>query len=345
MPWNDQDGDGRNAGGSEQQPDLETLLKAKQRKLKPTTPGGSGVPGSIPIIAAIVLAVFVASFAFTFRVNPDELGVVMRFGKVTRQVPAGLHFRLPYPIDEVRLPKVTRQNIVEIGRVTRGPADGVSSTREGSMTLTGDENIVDVALVVLWRVEDAVKYLFNIRNPDTTVQEVAESALREVVGQSDLLPILTTERQKTEQAVLKLVQDVLDRYGAGIRVDRVQLLKADPPAQVLDAFRDVQAAATDKETLQNQALAYAGRVIREARGEAEAILQRAKGYRQQTVAEAEGQSARFVKILGEYKRAPDVTRTRLYLETMERVLGSADKIIIDSGGVVPFLSLRPRHKR
>ena len=213
------------------------------------------------------------------------------------------------------------------------------------MTLTGDENIVDVALVVLWRIEDAVKYLFNIQNPDTTVQEVAESALREVVGQSDLQPILTTERQKTEQAVLKLVQDVLDRYGAGIRVDRVQLLKADPPAQVLDAFRDVQAAATDKETLQNQALAYAGRVIREARGEAEAILQRAMGYRQQTVAEATGQSARFVKILGEYKRAPDVTRTRLYLETMERVLGSADKIIIDSGGVVPFLSLRPRHKR
>jgi membrane protease subunit HflK len=304
-------------------------------------PGGSGIPGSIPIIAAIILVVAVAPFAFTFRVYPDETGVVMRFGKVTRQEPPGLHFRMPYPIDEVRLPKVTRQNIVEIGRVTRGLAD----VREGSMTLTGDENIVDVALVVLWRIEDAIQYLFNIQNPDTTVQEVAESATREVIGQSDLQPMLTTARQKTEQAVLKLMQDVLDRYGAGIRVERVQLLKADPPAQVIDAFRDVQAAATDKQTLQNQAFAYAGRVVPEARGEAEAILQRAKGYQRQTVAEATGQSARFLKVVEEYKKAPEVTRKRLYLETMERVFGSADKIIIDSNGVVPFLSLAPRRKR
>ena len=247
MPWSNQDSGGREPGGLQQGPDLADLLKAKQRKLKPMMPGGSGIPGAIPIIAAIVLAVTVVSFAFTFRVYPDEMGVVMRFGKVTRQEPPGLHFRMPYPIDEVRLPKVTRQNIVAIGRVTRGLAD-VGAVREGSMTLTGDENIVDVALVVLWRIEDAVQYLFNIQNPDTTVQEVAESATREVVGQSDLQPILTSARQKTEQAVLKLMQDVLDRYGAGIRVERVQLLKADPPAQVIDAFRNVQAAATDKET-------------------------------------------------------------------------------------------------
>jgi len=344
MPWNNQDSGGREPGDLQQGPDLEALLKAKQRKLKPMMPGGSGIAGSIRIIVAVMLVVTAATFAFTFRVNPDELGVVMRFGKVTRQEPAGLHFRMPYPIDEVRLPKVTRQNIVEIGRVTRGAADA-SSVREGSMTLTGDENIVDVTLVVLWHIEDAVQYLFNIRNPDTTVQEVAESATREVVGQSDLQPILTSARQKTEQAVLKLMQDVLDRYGAGIRVERVQLLKVDPPAQVIGAFRDVQSAATDKQTLQNQALAYAGRVIPEARGEAEAILQRAKGYQQQAVAEATGQSARFVKVVEEYKKAPEVTRKRLYLETMERVFGSADKIIIDSNGVVPLLSLVPRHKR
>ena len=163
MPWSNQDSGGREPGGLQQGPDLPDLLKAKQRKLKPMMPGGSGIPGAIPIIAAIVLAVTVASFAFTFRVYPDEMGVVMRFGKVTRQEPPGLHFRMPYPIDEVRLPKVTRQNIVEIGRVTRGFAD-VGAVREGSMTLTGDENIVDVALVVLWRIEDAVQYLFNIQN-------------------------------------------------------------------------------------------------------------------------------------------------------------------------------------
>jgi membrane protease subunit HflK len=283
------------------------------------------------------LAIIGAFFGFTFRVNPDEVGVVMRFGKVMRQEPAGLHFRMPYPIDEVRLPKVTRQNVVQIGL-----AGGV---REGSMTLTGDENIVDVALVVLWRIADPVKYLFNIQNPDTTVQEVAESAMREVVGRSDLQPIMTAERQGTEQAVLKLMQDVLDRYDAGIRVERVQLLKTDPPAQVLDAFRDVQAATTDKETLQNQASAYASRVIPEAHGEGEAILQRAMGYRQQAVAEAAGQAARFVKVLDEYEKAPDVTRQRLYLETMELVFGRAHKIIIDSNRVVPFVSLAPRYKR
>jgi membrane protease subunit HflK len=169
--------------------------------------------------------------------------------------------------------------------------------------------------------------------------------MREVAGHSDLRPILTSARQKTEQAVLTLLQEVLDRYGAGIRVERVQLLKADPPAQVLDAFRDVQAAATDKETLQNQASAYAGRVIPEARGEGEAILERAKGYQQQAVAEAVGRAARFVKVLDEYTKAPGVTRKRLYLETMERVFGGADKIIIDSNSVVSFLSLGPRYKR
>jgi membrane protease subunit HflK len=303
----------------------------KQRKLKQMMPGDPDMLARVALILVIVLAAIGASFAFTFRVNPDQLGVVTRFGKVTRQELAGLHFRMPYPIDEVWLPKVTRQNVVQIGLA--------------GVTLTGDENIVNVTLVAQWRIEDAVKYLFNIQNPDTTVQQVAESAMREVVGQSDLRPVLTVGRRKTEQAVLKLVQDVLDLYGAGIRVERVQLLKADPPSEVLDAFRDVQAASTDKEALQSQASAYASRMIPEARGEAEAILQRAKAYQQQATAEATGQSARFVKILEEYQKAPDVTRKRLYLETMERLFGSADKIIIDSNGVVPFLSLAPQHKR
>ena len=196
--------------------------------------------------------------------------------------------------------------------------------------LTGDENIVDLNFVVYWRIQDPLKYLFNIHNPEVTVKDVAESTMREVVGQSNIQPILTGARQKTEQAVQKLMQGVLDRYGAGIRVDQVQLQKIDPPTQVIDAFRDVQAAAADKEKLQNDAFAYASRIVPEARGEAERILQGAKGYQQQTVAEATGQTARFLKVQEEYKKAPDVTRTRMYLETMERVFGSADKIIIDS---------------
>ena len=303
------------------------------------------------LLVAAVLIALVAFYAFTFRVNPDELGVVMRFGEVTRQEPPGLHFRMPYPIDEVRLPKVTRQNIVEVGMRTgeatrSGGAGGVTYVREESLMLTADENIVDVNFVVYWRIQAPLKYLFSIQNPEITVKDVAESAMREVVGQSNIQPLLTGARQKTEQAVQKLMQSVLDHYGAGVRVDQVQLQKIDPPTQVIDAFRDVQAAAADKEKLQNEAQSYASRIVPEARGDAERILQGAKGYQLETVAEATGQAARFLKVQGEYKKAPDVTRTRLYLETMERVFGSADKIIIDSNArVVPFLSLAPLQRR
>ena len=180
------------------------------------------------------------------------------------------------------------------------------------------------------------------------MKEVAESAMREIVGQSNIQPLLTGARQKTEQAVQTLMQDVLDSYGAGIRIDQVQSQKVDPPTQVIDAFRDVQAAAADKERLQNEAFAYASRVVPEARGEAERILQGARGYKEQTVAEATGQTARFLKVYDEYKKAPEVTRTRMYLETMERVFGGTDKIIMDtkSGqGGAPLLPLDQLQKR
>ena len=349
MPWDTQ-GPGR-GNGERPQRGLERPSASPWDKYKQMAPGGSGgVPRPVIMVLVAVLVAVVAFSAFTFHVNPDELGVVMRFGKVSRQEPPGLHFRMPYPIDEVRLPKVTRQNIVEVGMRTgagtRGGAGSVTAVKEESLMLTADENIVDVNFVVFWRIQDPLKYLFNIQNPESTVKDVAESAMREVVGQSNIQPILTGGRQKTEQAVQKLMQGVLDQYGAGIRVDQVQLQKIDPPNQVIDAFRDVQAAAADKEKLQNDALAYASRIVPEARGEAERILQGAKGFLLQTVAEANGQTARFLKIQEEYKKAPDVTRTRIYLETMERVLGSADKIIIDSGvKVLPYLSLSPPQKR
>jgi len=195
---------------------------------------------------------------------------------------------------------------------------------------------------VFWRIKDASQYLFNIQNPDTTVKEVAESAMREVVGQSKIQPILTQERQKTEQAVQALMQRTLDSYGAGIRVDQVQLQKVDPPAEVIDAFRDVQAARADKERLQNEASGYANKVVPEAHGEAERILQSAEAYKQEKIADANGQTARFLQVYDEYKKAPDVTRKRMFLETMERVFGGTDKIILDSKssqGVVPYLPL------
>jgi membrane protease subunit HflK len=344
-PW----GQGGGSGGG-QQPDLEEILKRSQDKMKQVMHGG-GVPGPLLFLAAIVGSAVVAWYAFTFRVNPDELGVVMRFGQFVRQEPPGLHYRLPYPIEEVRLPKVEQQRITEIGMRSTGLGRGTGSSRdvrEESLMLTGDENIVDVDFIVFWRIRDAQEYLFNIQNPENTVKEVAESAMREIVGQSNIAPLLTEARQKTELAVAKLMQLTLDSYKAGIRVDQVQLQKVDPPAEVIDAFRDVQAARADKERLQNEAYSYANRVVPEARGAAERILQDAEGYKQSAVAEATGQSSRFLKVYEEYRRAPEVTRKRMFLETMERVFGGTDKIIIDGkggSGVVPYLPLNELTKK
>jgi membrane protease subunit HflK len=260
----------------------------------------------------------------------------------------GLHFRWPYPIDEVLLPDVTRNNRIQIGMRS---AAGGSSMRaqaardvpEESLMLTGDENIVDVDFEVQWKIRDAEKYLFNIQNPESTVKEVAESAMREVVGQSDIQSILTQAREEVRQKVTDLIQKTLDSYSAGIEIVQVQLQKVDPPGKVIDAFRDVQAARADQVRLQNEANAYANRVVPEARGQAERVLQAAKGYREQTVADAVGQAARFEKVYEEYAKAPDVTRRRMFLETMERVYGGTDKIILDNKGggtgVVPYLPL------
>lgn len=363
MPWSNQSGGGGwksgNGGGpwgkgpgsgGGQPPDLEEMFKRGQDKVKQVMHGG-GIPGPLLFLVAIVACAVIAWQAFTFRVNPDELGVVMRFGKFIRQDPPGLRFRYPYPIDEVRLPKVTRQNIIEIGMRSTGSGRLGTATRDEraeSLMLTGDENIVDIDFVVLWRIKDAAQYLFNIQNPDTTVKEVAESAMREVVGESKIQPILTEERQKTEEAVQKLIQKTLDSYGAGIRIDQVKLQKVDPPAEVIDAFRDVQAARADMERLQNEAYGYANKVVPEARGQAQRILQSAEGYKQQVVNEAKGQTSRFLQVYDQYKKAPDVTRKRMFLETMERVLGDTDKIIIDDKGgkgVIPYLPLDTLQKK
>jgi modulator of FtsH protease HflK len=352
MPWDDSsDGRGDEARG----PNRVDPEKAAKRGPDPANRPmrrGAGDPGWVNLTIVVMLAAVAGFYAFTFRVDPDELGVVMRFGKVVRQEPPGLHFRMPYPIDEVLLPKVMRQNLTEVGMRTTADSDGnsgaSSSVRGESLMLTGDENIVEINFVVFWRIKDAVKFLFNIQNPEVTVKAVAESAMRDIVGQSEIRPLLTGARQKTEQAVQGLMQGILDAYGSGVRVDQVQLQKVDPPSQVIDAYRDVQGAATDKERLQNEAATYASRIVPEARGEAERILQGARGYREQSVAEATGQTARFLKIYDEYKKAPDVTRTRLYLETMERIMAGTDKIIIDSRNarrVLPFLSLDPLSKR
>jgi membrane protease subunit HflK len=360
MPWSNQSGGGSGwkggpgggpwgprPGGPGQQPDLEEFLRRGQDRIRQALPGGSGsFGGPLGIALALVLIAVVGFFGFTVRVNPEELGVVLRFGEFVRLLPPGLNFRWPYPVEVVELPKVTRVNRIEIGMrgsaENRETAAAVRDVPEESLMLTGDENIVDVDFVVFWRINDAPKFLFNIQDPEATVKDVAESSMREIVGQSDIEPILTEARAKTEAAVQQLMQKVLDSYGAGVQIIQVQLQKVDPPAQVIDAFRDVQAARADQERLQNEAQAYANRIIPEAKGEAERILQAAQGYRDKVVAESKGEADRFLKIYQQYKLAPDVTRQRMYLETMERVLGDTDKVIVDEkagSGVVPYLPL------
>lgn len=331
-------------------PDLEDLLRRGQDRLQNFLPGGH--LSSMGILLVLVAALAIWGLSGFFRVQSEELGVVLRFGKHVRTVQPGLNYHLPYPIETVLLPKALRVSTLSIGmRVVddsrRGGGTAIRDVPEESLMLTGDENIVDVDFTVLWRIKpDGVgDYLFNIQNPEGTVKAVAESAMRDVIGRSNIQPILTGARTTTEAAVLELMQKTLDAYGSGILVQQVQMQKVDPPQQVIDSFRDVQAARADLERLQNEAQTYANRVVPDARGRAAQILQVAEGYKEQAVAEAKGQSARFLKVYDEYKKAPDVTRERLYLETMERVLGGADKLVLDqqnsgsSPGVVPYLPL------
>jgi modulator of FtsH protease HflK len=217
---------------------------------------------------------------------------------------------------------------------------------EESLMLTGDENIVDVEFAVLWRIKPsggAADYLFNIQNPEGTVKAVAESAMREVVGRTTIQPILTGARDATQQAVQELMQTTLDHYGSGIQVQQVQMQSVNPPAQVIESFNDVQNAKIDFERLQNEAQTYANRIVPDAKGRASQILQVAEGYKQQAIAEAKGQSSRFLQVYEEYNKAKDVTRERIYLETMERILGNSEKLVYDGGpsgqGVVPYLPL------
>src|SRR5947207_7345673 len=357
MPWSSQGGpwgSGKGPWGSGPQssgptpPDLEELLRRSQDKLRTVLPGWMFGGRGFALIALAVLALWV--FSGFFRVEPDELGVVLRFGKYVRDAQPGLNYHLPYPIESALTPKALRVNKIDVGmRLVEDMRRGstMRDVPEESLMLTGDENIVDVDFSVFWLIKPAgvSDYLFNIQNPEGTVKAVAESAMREVIGRSLIQPILTGARQTIEVGVHDLMQRTLDHYGSGVQITQVQLQKVDPPSQVIDAFRDVQAARIDAERAQNEAQTYANRVVPEARGRGAQITHAAEAYREQTVAEATGQAARFLKIYDQYKIAPEVTRQRMYLETMERLFGGTDKIIVDTSknaggsGVVPYLPL------
>ncbi|MBX2805613.1 MAG: FtsH protease activity modulator HflK [Hyphomicrobiales bacterium] len=345
-------GGGGNSGPGGQQPDLEELLKRGQDRFRQAMPGG-GVGGGFLALIIVVALVVIGFFAFTVRIDTNQQGVVLRFGEIHRTLNPGLNFRLPYPIETVYQPNVTNINRIEVGIRTNDPSGFFSSSRntssgqdvaEESLMLTGDENIVDIDFVVLWKISKAEDYLFKIKNPEVTVKAVAESGMREVVGQNEIQPILSRNRAGIETEVQQLMQATLDQYQSGIEIRAVQMQKVDPPQQVIASFRDVQAARADQERLQNEANAYANRVVPEARGNAQRVLEAAEAYKEQTVAESIGRTERFLQVYEQYSKAPEVTRKRMFLETMERVLGRTDKVIIDSSaqgasGVVPYLPL------
>ena len=350
-PWGQPPSGGGGGGGQGGRgPDLDDAIRQAQDAIRRVLPGGGGSGGGklFAVLGFVILLGWAAWEIFTFRVQPDEQGVVMRFGAFSRTEQPGLNFRLPWPIESVTTPRVTRINRVDIGFIgaqdgalTGGRVMAARDVLEESLMLTGDENIIDIDVAVFWRIRDVGEFLFNTRNPESTVKSAAESVMREVIGRTAIQPALTEARAQIEQEVRRGAQAIVDQYKAGIEITQVQLQKVDPPAQVVDAFRDVQRANADRERQRNEAESFRNDIIPRARGEAERMVQEAQGFRESQVARAGGESARFLSVLSAYEQARDVTTRRMYLETMEEILRRNPKVIVDDRlqGVVPFLQL------
>ncbi|HEY5226416.1 MAG TPA: FtsH protease activity modulator HflK [Methylovirgula sp.] len=365
MPWNNDGANGGQNGGKNggpwksggpgpwgqtpgpRGPDLEDWLRRAQDKLRQWLPGG-GLGGRSLLGLALVGILFWLLSGF-YTVGPNEVGLNMIFGRYTGKTESGLNYNLPFPIGSVDKLEVTDRNTTNIGFVLRPDVTHPGALLQmdlpqESLMLASEQNIADVKFVVIWQIDPAHPeyYAFNIADQRETVKAVAESAMREVIGRSQIQKILTAGRKQIEPEVQKLMQTILDRYKAGVLVLQVQLQSVEPPEQVIASFRDVIAAQQDADRIRNEAQAYANRVVPTARGKAAAIVQEAEGYRLQTVAQATGQASRFDQVYAQYKNAPGVTRQRIYLETMEHVLGGANKIIVDDPkgqGVVPYLPL------
>jgi membrane protease subunit HflK len=325
-----------------QGPDLEDLLKKGQEKFKQFFPEGKEGGRGFLLLGIIALLLWLSSGIYF--VGADEQGVVMRFGAYHRTAGSGLNYHLPYPIESAATPKITAVNRAEIGYRSSGnySRNHGNDNVEESLMLTGDENIIDVNFEVQWKIANAPNYLFNVRDPEDTVKAVSESAMREVIGQNEIATVLAEGKLKVEQDTKKLIQETLDSYKAGIEVVTVNLLKADPPSQVIDAFRDVQTARADMETARNQADAYRNDILPKARGSAQQMVLDAEAYKQQIVARAQGEASRFLAVYNQFKLARDVTKKRMYLETMEDILQGMHKIIVEgknTQGVVPYLPL------
>lgn len=301
-------------------------------------------PGNLIYIVAAVLLVWIGSGAF-FTVDPDEQGVVLRFGKYNRTVEPGLHFKLPAPVEIALKPQVTKVRREEIGfRITdSGPPARYTDVPSESLMLTGDQNIIDIDLVVQYTISSAVDYLFRVRNQRKAIRDASEAAIREVVGRTDIDDTLTTGKYEVQNETKALIQKILDGYAMGIHIVAVQLQDVHPPKQVVNAFKDVVSAKEDRERLINEAHGYEKSVIPETRGKAAQVVKMAEAYYTEKIKKAEGDALKFERVLLEYNKAKDITRKRLYIETMEEILPDVDKYIIDSkaGGVLPILPIGP----
>ena len=338
-------GGGGSAGGP---PDLEDLIRKGQDRFKSLMPGGVG--GVRGILIAVLLIVFVWLLSGLYRVQPGENGIELLFGKYVNTTQAGLNFWAPWPIGSIQRPNVERTNQINVGFRSLGSGRGDASrdVPEESLMLTGDQNIIDIDFVVQWRIKSARDFLFNIRDPQSTVKLAAESSIREIVGQTPLEEVLATKRTEVEVKTREVLQRIMDDYKAGVFIAEVKMQKVDPPQKVIDAFNDVQRARQDKERQQNEAEAYRNDIVPKAKGEASRQLEQAAAYRERLIKEADGEAKRFVSVYEAYLTGKDVTVRRLYLERMQDVLKKAEKVIIDKGqggaGVVPYLPL-PEIKR
>jgi len=351
-PWG---GGGGSAGGGNQPPDIEEMLRRSQDSFKNFMPGGFGSGRAIAL--AVLAALVLWMISGTFRVDAGHQGVVMLFGKHVPEQDAspGLHWYFPAPIGSILTPNVEAVRRIDVGFQAAGdspvafgrPTSIARDVLEESLMLTRDQNIIDVDFTVQWKVKEAGRFLFNIRDPEVTVKLAAESAMREVIGQTSLENALTTERELVQNKTRNLLQDILDSYAAGITIIQVQFLKGEPPAQVIEAFNDVQSARQDQDRLKNEAQSYANQIIPTSEGQAAKMVQQAEAYKEQVTKEAQGEAKRFLSVYESYKVAKDVTTQRLYIEAMEEILKNSNKVILDQngGGVVPYLALPELQKK
>ncbi|MFV0409623.1 MAG: FtsH protease activity modulator HflK [Paracoccus sp. (in: a-proteobacteria)] len=371
-PWGQQGGDGNQRPGqpprpSGDLPEIEQLMKKGQDRLRVLMGGRGGTGGGRPggggqgpafrfdrrmLVIGGLIAVGMWTVASFYSVKPEERSVEFLFGRAIGTGDPGLNFA-PWPVVTKEIVQVTGERVTEIGTgrseptrssiksISSGSSSAIAQTDSGLM-LTSDQNIVDMEYQVVWNISDPEKYLFNLADPPGTIRAVAESSMRDIIARSELAPILNRDRGAIAEDLKLSVQQTLDSYQSGVNVVRVNLDRADPPSEVIDAFREVQAAQQKRDALEKQADAYANQVLAKARGDAAAEVEQAEGYRAAAINNAQGESARFNSVYAEYAKAPEVTRKRMYLETMEKVLGNVNKVIIENGdgaGVVPYLPL------